>query len=209
MVTCRFLGRSCIELKGMEDHVIIDPNYSIEPLNEIKTIFFTHEHEDHVNIEKIDEIQQKYAVKENNLEIYGPKSVKNKFDLEITRIKNGNKIKLKDFIIEAHEIDCYKSKECLAYLITKGDIKLLHTADSSNFSKELMNLKGQIDYCFIACFESEFSNYLDFLKEINPIITFPYHFDPGQEKMAQKLSDFLNEHGVYSKFIEIGTEFEF
>ena len=209
MATCRFLGRSCIEIKGLQDHIIIDPNYSKAPLSDINTIFFTHEHEDHVNIKKLNEIREKYAVKNSSLQMYGPRSVKNEYNLDLKRIKNGEKIRLNNFIVKAFEVECYKSKECLAYVINKGDIKLLHTADSSEFSNKLRNPMSQIDYCFIACFEDQFPNYLEFLEELRPVITFPYHFDPGQEKMAKKLSEFLNENGIESKFIEIGTEFEF
>jgi ribonuclease BN (tRNA processing enzyme) len=193
----------------MQDHLIIDPNYSKIPLEGLKTIFFTHEHKDHVNLEKLEEIREIYAIKNNNLQMYGPRSVKNEFNLNIKRIKDGDKIKLNKLILEAYEIECYKSKECLAYVITKGDIKVLHTADSFKFSRKLKNPKWQIDYCFIACFEDQFSNYLDFLEEIHPAITFPYHFNPGEEEMATKLSNFLNENGIDSKYIEIGTEFEF
>jgi L-ascorbate metabolism protein UlaG (beta-lactamase superfamily) len=209
MATCRFLGRSCIEIKGLSDHIIIDPNYTKEPLKGIKSIFITHEHKDHFNIEKINEIREIYATSNEELKIYGPKSIKNEFDLDIERIKDKKKIKLNNFIIKAYKIDCYKTEECYAYIITRGDINVLHTADSANFSDELRKLKGKIDYCFIACFEEYFSDYLNFIKEINPMITFPYHFDPGEEQMAKKLSEFLNENGIEAEYIDIGTEFEF
>jgi L-ascorbate metabolism protein UlaG (beta-lactamase superfamily) len=203
------LGRSCIELIGKQDHIIIDPNFSEFPLKGLKSIFFTHEHNDHINIEKLNIIREKYAIKNNNLQMYGPKSIKNEYNLNIKRIKDGDKLKLNNFKIEAYKIDCYKSKECFGYVITKGDVKLLHSADSSKFSKKLKNFNLQIDYCFVACFESLFNDYLEFLEELRPVITFPYHFDSGEEIKAIKLSKFLNENGIDSKYIEIGTEFEF
>lgn len=209
MVLCRFLGRSCVELKGPTDHIIIDPNYIEKPLKGIQKIFLTHEHEDHVNIEKIEEIAKNFSDEKENLKIFGPKSVKDKFELELTEVKDKSKINLDNFTIEVFKTSCYKSKGCVAYLLTKGDIKLLHTADSSTFLNELKEFEQNIDYCFIACFEDQFTNYLNFLKIIFPTITFPYHFAPGEEEKAKKLSDFLNEKGINSKFIEIGTEFEY
>ncbi|TFF90900.1 MAG: hypothetical protein EU548_00690 [Promethearchaeota archaeon] len=209
MVICRFLGRSCLEIIGLKDHIIIDPNYIENPKKGIEKIFITHEHEDHFNLKKINKIRHDYSLENKNIEIFGPKSIKNEFDLNYNRIKNGLKIKLDNFIIDAFKIDCYKSKECYAYLISKGDIRLLHTADSSHFSNELRNLNLEVDYCFIACYEDEFSNYLKFLNHISPKITFPYHFGQGKEENAKKLSSLIMESGLESKFLEIGAEFGF
>ena len=193
----------------MKDHIIIDPNFTVLPKKGIQKIFLTHEHEDHTNLEKIEEITKNYVNDIKNFEIYGPKSIEKKFNLKVKTIKKDQRIKLQNLIIEPYIIECYKSTECFAYVIIKGDVKLLHTADSHKFSRNLRDLKRQIDFCFIACFKEFFNNYLDFLNELFPQITFPYHFNLGDEGNAKDLVAFLNENGIESKFIEIGTEFEF
>lgn len=205
MTKCRFLGRSCIELIDMNDHIIIDPNYFIIPEKGINYVFLTHEHSDHANITKLTEIKAKFA--SEDIEIYGPKVLKDQ--LEIVVVKDEKTIELEDFAITPYKIDCYKSEQCYAYLIKKGEITLLHTADSASFSKSLRNLVSQVDYCFIASFEDFFGEYLKFLNEIYPKIVFPYHFDPGQEQMGKKLVKFLTREGIDAKFLEIGADFEF
>ena len=193
----------------MKDHIIIDPNFTEVPKKGIQKIFLTHEHEDHTNLEKIEEITRNYVNDKDKLEIYGPKSVKKEFNLNIKIIKKDKRIKLQNLIMEPYPIECYKSRGCFSYVITKGDVKILHTADSNKFSKNLRDLKQQIDFCFIACFKDYFNDYLNFLNELFPKITFPYHFNLGDESDAKNLVNFLNENGIESKYIQIGTEFEF
>jgi L-ascorbate metabolism protein UlaG (beta-lactamase superfamily) len=207
MAKCRFLGRSCIEIITLKDHIIIDPNYFIPPRKGIEMIFITHEHEDHTNIKKIEEIERKFG--SENLEIVGPKIVGKKINRKIKEVKQGKIIKLKDLKVKTFALNCYKAKQCLAYLIYKGDIQLLHTADAADYSEALKDIKDSINYLFIACFEDYFENYYEFIKEIAPQVVFPYHFDPGEEESAKKLSQYLNERGIDSHFIDIGTDFEF
>lgn len=209
MAKCRFLGRSCVEIISLVDHIIIDPHYTIPPEKNISTIFLTHEHEDHADLDKIKEIRTKFSDEEKELVIYSPKIIKDTLNLDIERVKDGKTIELEELIIKPFEVDCYKSEECYAYLIKKGDINLLHTADSAKFSKSLKNIGHQVDYCFISCFKDSYADYLEFLKQLNPLLTFPYHFDPGEEDKAKDFCTFLKENGIESNFIEPGTEFEF
>ncbi len=209
MTKCRFLGRSCIEIIGIVDHIIIDPHYSIDPKKGITAVFLTHEHDDHCDLEKIKEINLQFKSSEKEIEIYGPKEIKEKYGLELKKVRKDKIIELEDLRIKPFKIECYKSEVCFAYLVKKGNINLLHTADSSNFSRELKEFGENVDYCFIACFKDNYEDYLEFLKLKNPMITFPYHFDLGEEDKAKDLSKFLNEQGIEAQFIEIGTEFEF
>ncbi len=39
----RWLGNSCVEIFGKK-HVVIDPNYIVEPKQEIDYLLVTHEH---------------------------------------------------------------------------------------------------------------------------------------------------------------------
>lgn len=207
MAICRFLGRSCIEIITLKDHIIIDPHYSKKPKKGIQKILLTHDHSDHADLDKIIEIRKNFS--EPNLEIYGPKDLCKKLDLDIKGLKSGSSITLDNLTIEAFRVNCYKADNCLAYLIKKGQITLLHTADSAEFSKDLRGLTDRINYLFIACFKEFFNDYLDFVKDITPQITFPFHFNSGEEDSAIALAKFLNEKGYEAEFIEIGSEFEF
>ncbi|MBD3254118.1 MAG: hypothetical protein GF383_03455 [Candidatus Lokiarchaeota archaeon] len=206
---CRFLGRSCIELITLDDHLIIDPRFFEAPKKGIKQIFLTHEHEDHCDINKISLIREKYTNDENELKIFGPKSIKKEYELDLEIIKKGSKIDLKNTKIEAFEIECYKAEECLAYLISVGDISILHTADAATISDRLKNFSGKVDYCFIACFEEYFDDYLMFLRDLHPLVAIPYHFNPGEEHKAKKLVEFLDDNYIEAKFMKIGEALEF
>ncbi|MCK4282127.1 MAG: MBL fold metallo-hydrolase, partial [Candidatus Lokiarchaeota archaeon] len=75
MLICRLLGNACIELIGEKDHIIIDPVFLSLPREGIGRVFITHEHSDHINIDKLDEICEKYTENLEWLAIYGPKIV--------------------------------------------------------------------------------------------------------------------------------------
>ncbi len=206
----RFLGRCCLEIKTLQDHFVIDPHYFEHPMEGIEAIFITHGHDDHFDLEKIKEIKDKYRNKEEDLTIYGSKNLEIEGDdLEIEEIKEEKQIELDNTVITPYRVKCYKAEDCYAYLITFGDINVLHTADSAEFSEKLRKIKQKIDYCFVACFEDNLDDYLDFLKEVHPKVVFPYHFSPGEEESAKKLVEFLNENTIEASFLEIGAEFEF
>ena len=59
MVACRFLGNACIELISEKDHIIIDPVFLSQPKKGIESIFLTHHHPDHTNLDKINDIEKK------------------------------------------------------------------------------------------------------------------------------------------------------
>lgn len=204
----RFLGRCCIEIETLQDHFIIDPHYFTPPKKGIKDIFITHGHEDHFDVEKITEIDEKYKGEED-LTLFGPKNLQKDSELDIEEVKQEKEIELNDATITPFEVKCYKAEQCFAYLITLGDVNILHTADSALFSERLKKLKPNVDYCFVACFEDNFGDYLNFLKDIYPKVTFPYHFNPGEEKQAKKLVEYLNTNTIEASFLEIGGEFEF
>ncbi len=208
MLICRFLGNACIELIGEKDHIVIDPVFLSPPREGIGRVFITHEHSDHINIDKFNEICEKYTEKPEWLAIYGPKIVCDNFHFNILEVEPKTKVNLKDGIVEVFENECWKSEECVAYLIEIGGKRILHTADSAKFSNQLRGIKTEIDCCFVACFESNFKDYLEFLKIISPKLVIPYHFTGEKDESAKKLVDFLRGYNINSKFLSIGEEFE-
>ena len=209
MLICRFLGNACIELIGEKDHIIIDPVFLSRPREGIGTVFITHEHSDHINIDKFNEICEKYTDNPEWLAIYGPKIVCDNFQFNILEIEPKTKVKLNDGIVEVFENECWKSEGCVAYLIEIGGKRILHTADSAKFSDQLRAIKAEIDCCFVACFESNFNDYLDFIKKITPKLIIPYHFTNEKVDSARKLVEFFKENGINTQFLKIGDQFEF
>ncbi len=209
MTICRFLGNACIEIISDSDHIIIDPVFLTPPQKGIEKVFITHHHSDHINLDKFAEIRLQYSKEGKELEVYGPKCLQDEFEIELTLIEPDLKINLNHGTVEVFENNCWKAEDCVAFFITIGGKKLLHTADSANFSEQLRSIKDEIDICFVACFESNFYDYLEFLNIIKPKMTIPYHFTAEKERDARKLVDFLSNNNFNSRFLEIGEEFEF
>ncbi len=204
MIICRFLGNACIEIISETDHIIIDPVFLTAPKHGIDKVFITHHHSDHITLDKLLELQKK----NETLQIYGPKCVQDEFDFALTIVKPGSNVPLKDGTVSVDKNNCWTDKGCVAYLINTGGKKLIHTADSTNFSDQLRNINDEIDICFVACFERNFDDYKNFLKIISPKITIPYHFSNEKENEAKKLTNFLIKNNIHSQFIAIGKEIE-
>ena len=208
MPKIRFLGNACIEIIGNQDHVIIDPVFLSAPKIGIERIFLTHHHSDHVNQEKLAEIRDKFSIEGNGPEIYGPSCVHEELTVDLILIGPDSKITLNNGAVEVFENECWKAPGCVAYLIEIDNKRILHTADSANFSMQLKDFKDKIDLCFVACFESNFSDYLNFLKTVPSDITIPYHFNHEKEDDAKKLTTYLTNNGIKAKFLSIGLEYE-
>jgi L-ascorbate metabolism protein UlaG (beta-lactamase superfamily) len=208
MVICRFLGNACLELINEKDHIIIDPVFISQPKKGIQSIFLTHHHPDHVNLEKIREIREIFSKEGEELEIYGPECIHEEFNLDFTLILPGSKVNLNNGYVEVFDNSCWKAEGCAAYLVEIEGKKILHTADSADYSEQLSAIKDVINCCFIACFEDNFNDYLRFLSKINPKTAIPYHFTAEKQENAKKLAEFLKENNINSKFLAIGEEFE-
>jgi L-ascorbate metabolism protein UlaG (beta-lactamase superfamily) len=210
MIKCRYLGRACIEIITKNDHLIFDPNYVKSPQKGISHIFLTHEHDDHLSPEKIEVIYENLIKNENTIKVYGPISIKNKIPfVNPIIVKDGSLIEINDGIIEVFSIDCWKSEACVAYLITVDKKRILHTADSANYSDRLRKLEKGIDCCFIATFEDFYQNYLQFIKIIMPKLTIPYHFGPDKKDMGKNTAQFLKKNNVKVKYLDPGEELMF
>jgi len=208
MVVIRFLGNACIEIISKQDHIIIDPVFLSHPRKGIEKIFITHHHPDHITREGLLEIKQDYALTGKELEIYGPASIYEELNIDLTLIKPTSKINLNNGFVKVLENKCWKAEGCVAYLIEINNKKILHTADSAEFSIELKSLFNELDLCFVACFESNFSDYLKFLKKITPKMAIPYHFTPEKQDEAKKLAEVLRKNDINSTYLSIGEEIE-
>lgn len=205
MSLCRYLGRACVEVIDDEEHLIIDPNYIQSPRKGINKILITHEHDDHFNSEKIQKIGEQYIREDQDLEIYGAKSIENKVALEAPIIvEGGDIVDLENGEIKVFDVDCWGSDSSVAYLIEIDGKTILHTADSAKYSESLKNIDKGVDCCFVACFEDNYNDYLDFINTINPELTIPYHFGPDEEDMGKNLAEYLEEHDVNVKYLSPG-----
>lgn len=205
MSLCRYLGRACIEIIADDDHLIIDPNYVKPPRKGINKILLTHEHDDHLSSEKIQKIGEQYIREDQDLEIYGPKSTVDKVTLEEPIVVGESDIiELENGQIKVFNVDCWGSDSCVAYLIEINGERILHTADSANYSETLKKIDEEVDTCFVACFEDYYEDYLDFINTIRPKLTIPYHFGPDEEEMGKNLAEYLKERDVNVKYLSPG-----
>ncbi len=208
MVVCRFLGNACIEIIGKQDHIIIDPVFLSYPKKGIEKSFITHHHPDHITQKKLLDLKQNFGLNGKELEIYAPFCVHEVLNINFTLIQPTSRINLNSGLVTVLENNCWKAEGCVAYLIEIDNKKILHTADSADFSNELKSFNNRIDLCFIACFENNFNDYLKFLKKISPKLVIPYHFTQEKEAEAKKLKEFLQDNEVNSKYLSIGQEIE-
>ena len=208
VVRCYFLGNACIEIIGKNDHLIVDPVFLRDPQRGIEKIFITHHHKDHIEINKLKEIDANYSNENRELEIYGPECLYKQLNIEFILIIPGSKIELNNGYISVYENNCWKAEGCVAYSISIDNKNILHTADTANFSSSLRALKNQIDLCFIACFEENFTDYLKYIREISPKKVIPYHYTKEKEENSKKVVQYLNQNNINTQFLNIGDFFE-
>jgi len=207
MIIVRYLGRACVEIITDNDHIIIDPNFVNPPRKGINKILLTHEHDDHLSNENIQKIYKEYVREDQEIKIFGPESTKDQVAIaEPFIVKDGTIIDLNDGKIEVFSVDCWGADSCVAYLVRIDGKRILHTADSANYSDRLRNIEKAVDCCFVACFEDYYDDYLHFIKKIVPKLTIPYHFGPDEKEMGKNLAKFLKENDVKVEFLISGEE---
>ena len=215
MTKIRYLGGSCVEIIGLREHVIIDPVYYEDPIEGVNIILISSDNPDHFQLKHLQQIMDKFTESENNnLQIYGPKSIKKKLKTigradQLKSIKTRGNLLESDLNIKAFNLTCRKEKKCHGFTITKRNVSILCTSSSISFSNRVKKIMNDVDYAFIPSFEDHNQVYFDFLLSINPKVIFPYHFKPGQEEAAKRMTEYMTEMGLRTSFIEIGTEFEF
>ena len=164
----RWLGNSCIEVQGRR-HILIDPNFILEPEGKADYILVTHEHPDHFKVEALN-----YGNK-----ILAPSSVIEEFGIKAIVVKEGMKIE----IISVVKSYCWKSKESVGYLI-KNKYTILHLGDS---------FKGpfyETDIIFTPIFRGHHDEIVEMVAKSKAKCAIPIHFkfdDKAKIIVAEKL----------------------
>ncbi len=184
----RWLGNAAVEIFG-EKHILIDPNFTVEPEKEADIVLLTHEHDDHFE-------EENYSSFGEDAELYAPKTSSRKFDVEGEKVKPGDKIDG----IQVLECDCYGSEESVSFFY--GGI--LHSGDSAYFPDP----EG-VKLIFTACFEDYYGDYISAFKRLKPELVVPFHYDPQDDlKDAVGLKKKMDEENVPNKLIEPGESID-
>ncbi len=185
----RWLGEACLEVKGKKN-ILIDPNYNIEPEIEPDLILITHEHDDHIDPEKLNNFPE--------AEIFAPYTVLDKFNILGKTVKGGEEIAKE---IQIMKCDCYGSDYSVCYFYNG----LLHTADSAQFPDPGSN----VEIVFSATFSDFYSDYEASCEKLNPDMVIPYHYDPNDEnelEEAEGLMTRLNQKGFNTRMLSPGEK---
>ena len=185
----RWLGNSCIEI--IDDlHILIDPNFVIEPEPNIDYVLVTHEHSDHIDVEKLKGLDYKNLIApEYTLKTYNLEGIKAEVGKEIEDIK----------ILPSW---CWKAEESVSYYY-KG---VLHTGDSAKFP-DVENVK----IAFTACFPDFYDDYVSEMLRLKPELVIPIHYNPEKPeklKNAEGLKERLEKEGISCRIVKIGEVIE-
>ncbi len=185
----RWLGNSCVEIFA-EKHIVIDPNYVLEPEGKIDYVLVTHEHSDHIDVEKLKKLDYEKLV--------APSFVLREFKLEGIEAKPGMEIEG----IRILESWCWKAVESVSYFYNG----VLHTGDSAKFP-DVENPK----VVFTACFPDFYDDYVSEMKRLKPELVIPIHYNPEKpekKKNAEGLKERLDKEGINCRIVEIGEVIE-
>lgn len=185
----RWLGNSALEIRA-EKNILIDPSFKYQPVTDPDIILITHEHDDHID----PEVVQEYS----NSEVYAPLSVFEDFSLEGEIVEAGDTI-AED--IQVLDIDCYNSRTSVAYFYNG----IYQTGDAAVFPQP----DGNVRVLFTACFPDFYSQYIDSCKTLDPDLVIPYHFDPEDKQeleAARELINQLEKENFDTRILQIGQE---
>jgi L-ascorbate metabolism protein UlaG (beta-lactamase superfamily) len=181
----RWLGNSCIEVLEPK-HIVIDPNYVVEPEKGVEIVFVTHEHADHFDAEKYTKL---------NAKLVAPEAILKEFNLEGVKAEVGKEIEgvriLKSW--------CWGAKESYSYFYNG----VLHTGDSAKFP----DVRG-IRVVFTACFPDFYDEYISEFKRLKPELVIPFHYSEKKKSNAEGLKKRLDEEGIKCRILGVGEEIE-
>ena len=182
----KWLGNSCVEIVD-EKHILIDPNYIVEPYEGVEIVLVTHEHSDHFDKEKFERLNAKKLI--------APKATLEEFNLKGIKAKPGMKIDG----IRVFESWCWKAKESCSYFY-KG---ILHAGDSAKFP----DIEG-VKVVFTACFPDFYGDYLNEFRRLKPELIIPFHYNLEKIENAEGLKKLLDKERFNCKILDVGGEVE-
>lgn len=184
----KWLGNACLEIFSKK-HILIDPDFLVDPREKPDLILLTHEHDDHFNPEKCAKMLSKTKV-------YAPKTALKVFSLRGDAIEAGDEVDG----VKVLKSYCWGSEESVSYFY-RG---LLHAGDSAKFPV----VKG-VKLVFSACFPDYYEDYVRAFKRLKPALVVPFHYDVKEGlDMAKGLTVKLDKEGINCKLIEIGESIE-
>ncbi|MFW6136169.1 MAG: MBL fold metallo-hydrolase [Chloroflexota bacterium] len=179
----RWLGEACIEIVARR-HLLVDPNFKLDPQPDVDLILVTHEHDDHFRDE----------ARELGAPFWAPQSAVDAFDLQATVVEPG----YEQGEIEVVPSFCYGSEESVGYLV-HGEVAVLHLGDSFR-SPEV-----ETDVVFVPIFTHYHDDILDAIQTCGARRACPIHYDPDKKlDVAQRLVKKIQAHGVESAALPVG-----
>ncbi|MFW5898493.1 MAG: MBL fold metallo-hydrolase [Candidatus Saliniplasma sp.] len=180
----RWLGNSCIEIFG-DHHILIDPNFLVEPEKNPDLVLVTHEHDDHFNPEDFEGY-------ESDAQVIAPEPTLKKFDLDGIGADPG--MYFKD--VKILDSQCWKAKKSVSYYY-KG---VLHSGDSNVFP-DVENVK----LLFTACFPDYYDDYISAAKRLEAEKVVPFHYDPQEgTDESKKLVELMKDEGLEATLLDPG-----
>jgi L-ascorbate metabolism protein UlaG (beta-lactamase superfamily) len=167
-----------------ERHLLVDPNFELNPQSDIDLILVTHEHDDHFR----DEAPELDAL------FWAPRTAADAFDLEATAVEPGHE----EGEIEVVPSFCYGSEESVGYLI-HGAIDLLHLGDS------FRSPDVETDVVFVPIFADYHEEILEAIDTCGASRAFPIHYDPDEKgDLAEELVEKIQAQGVDAATLTAG-----
>lgn len=179
----RWLGNSCVEVTE-ERCILIDPNYIVEPDEEVDLVLVTHEHTDHIDKDKLNTLRYKKLIAPaSTLELHNLKGIPAK----VGEIIEG---------VEILESWCWKSQESVSYCYNG----VLHAGDSAKFP----DTKAEV--VFTACFPDFYDEYVREMRRLSPKLVIPIHYSDEKRKHAEGLKRRMDEANIGCKLLKVGEE---
>jgi len=181
----RWLGNSCVEIIG-KSHLLIDPNFLVEPEEGVELVLVTHEHSDHFDIQKF---------KKLNARLVAPYTVLGMYNIDGERAEVGKEFKG----VKIFDSWCLKSEGSVSYFY-EG---VLHPGDSARFP-EVEDVK----LVFTACFPDFYADYVSAFKRMKPELVIPFHFSEQKRYIAEDLRERLEKIRINCRILRVGESIE-
>ncbi len=184
----RWLGNACLEIFG-DDHILIDPHFTVTPENEADLVLVTHEHDDHFD-------PAKYRGYGEDAGLYAPATTLEKFGVDGHAVTPGDRIG----DVRVLDCDCWGSDESVSYYYHG----LLHAGDSNVFPDA-----EDVAVIFTACFPDYYEDYVSAFTRLNPTRVVPFHYDPeDNESDATGLKERLDSEGIPNEILAPGESID-